>query len=64
MYSLYLTLAEDAPPNQFSLSRYYPSIKNTVKPVRANTPPSEVDQVLDLIYRLPVVRMPSVPIPG
>jgi trimethylamine---corrinoid protein Co-methyltransferase len=46
------TLAEDAPPNQFSLSRYYPSIKNTVKPVRANTPPSEVDQVLDLIYRI------------
>ncbi len=46
------TLAEDAPPGQFSLSRYYPSIKNTVKPVRANTPPNEVEQVLDLIYRI------------
>ena len=46
------TLAEDAPPGQFSLSRYYPSIKNTVKPVRANTPPAEVDQVLELIYRI------------
>ena len=34
------TLADDAPAGQFSLSRYYPSIKNTVKPVRANTPPS------------------------
>jgi trimethylamine--corrinoid protein Co-methyltransferase len=44
------TLAEDAPPGQFSLSRYYPSIKNTVKPVRANTPPDQVEQVLQLIY--------------
>jgi trimethylamine---corrinoid protein Co-methyltransferase len=46
------TLSEDAPPGQFSLSRYYPSIKNTVKPVRANTPPNEVDQVLELIYQI------------
>jgi trimethylamine--corrinoid protein Co-methyltransferase len=44
------TLAEDAPPGQFSLSRYYPSIKNTVKPVRANTPPNEAEQVLRMIY--------------
>ena len=43
------TLAEDAPPGQFSLSRYYPSIKNTVKPVRANTPPNEAEQMLRLI---------------
>lgn len=43
------TLADDAPPGQFSLSRYYPSIKNTVKPVRANTPPNEVEDVLKLI---------------
>jgi trimethylamine---corrinoid protein Co-methyltransferase len=46
------TLAADAPPGQFSLSRYYPSIMNTVKPVRANTPPDEVEQVLELIYRI------------
>jgi trimethylamine---corrinoid protein Co-methyltransferase len=46
------TLAEDAPAGQFSLSRYYPSIKNTVKPVRANTPPDQVEQVLELIYRI------------
>ncbi len=44
------TLADDAPKDQFSLSRYYPSIKNTVKPVRANTPPSEVEMVLELAY--------------
>lgn len=43
------TLADDAPPGQFSISRYYPSIKNTVKPVRANTPPNEVEDVLKLI---------------
>jgi trimethylamine---corrinoid protein Co-methyltransferase len=46
------TLAADAPAGQFSLSRYYPSITNTVKPVRANTPPDEVEQVLELIYRI------------
>ncbi len=43
------TLADDAPPGQFSLSRYYPSIKNTVKPVRANTPPNEAEDVLKLV---------------
>ncbi|MGW8250715.1 MAG: trimethylamine methyltransferase family protein, partial [Anaerolineales bacterium] len=44
------TLADDAPPGQFSLSRYYPSIKNTVKPVRANTPPNEAEDMLRMIY--------------
>jgi trimethylamine---corrinoid protein Co-methyltransferase len=44
------TLAEDAPKGQFSLSRYYPSIKNTVKPVRANTPPDEAEAMLRLIF--------------
>jgi trimethylamine--corrinoid protein Co-methyltransferase len=44
------TLADDAPPGQFSLSRYYPSIKNTVKPVRANTPPTEAENMLRLAY--------------
>jgi len=42
------TLADDAPKGQFSLSRYYPSIKNTLKPVRANTPPNEADAMLHL----------------
>jgi len=44
------TLADDAPAGQFSLSRYYPSIKNTVKPVRANTPPAEAEMMLRLAY--------------
>jgi trimethylamine--corrinoid protein Co-methyltransferase len=44
------TLADDAPKGQFSLSRYYPSIKNTVKPVRANTPPNEAEMVLKMAY--------------
>jgi trimethylamine--corrinoid protein Co-methyltransferase len=44
------TLANDAPPGQFSLSRYYPAIKNTLKPMRANTPPPDLEDVLRLIY--------------
>ena len=32
------TLADDAPPEQFSLARYYPALKNCLKPVRGNTP--------------------------
>lgn len=44
------TLADDAPPGQFSLSRFYPSIKNTIKPVRANTPPDEAADMLRLVY--------------
>lgn len=43
------TLADDAPPGQFSLSRYYPSMKNTVKPVRANTPPNEAEDMIRLV---------------
>jgi trimethylamine--corrinoid protein Co-methyltransferase len=44
------TLADDAPPEQFSLSRFYPSIKNTVKPIRANTPPNEAEEMLRLVF--------------
>src|SRR5665647_2160552 len=32
------TLADDAPSGQFSLSRFYPALKNCLKPVRSNTP--------------------------
>ena len=32
------TLADDAPPGHFSLSRYYPALKNCLKPVRGNVP--------------------------
>ncbi|MEG2147802.1 MAG: trimethylamine methyltransferase family protein [Clostridiales bacterium] len=31
------TLADDAPQGQFSLSRFYPALKNCKKPVRSNT---------------------------
>jgi trimethylamine--corrinoid protein Co-methyltransferase len=46
------TLADDAPPGQFSLSRFYPSIRNTLKPVRANTPPDEAEDMLRLVYMI------------
>ncbi len=46
------TLADDAPPGQFSLSRFYPAIKNTVKPLRANTPTDEVEDILRLVYMI------------
>jgi trimethylamine--corrinoid protein Co-methyltransferase len=46
------TLADDAPSGQFSLSRFYPSIKNTLKPLRANTPPDEVEDMLKLVYMI------------
>lgn len=32
------TLADDAPVDQFSLSRFYPALKNCLKPIRGNTP--------------------------
>jgi len=35
------TLADDAPQGQYSLSRFYPSLKNCLKPVRSNTPNME-----------------------
>jgi len=43
------TLANDAPPGQFSLARFYPALKNCLKPVRSNTPSlEEVKKVLRL----------------
>ena len=43
------TLADDAPTGQFSLSRFYPALKNCLKPVRSNTPNmSDLHQVLKL----------------
>lgn len=46
------TLSDDAPAGQFSLSRFYPSIKNTLKPIRANTPPDEAEEMLQLVYMI------------
>ncbi|MHB9095815.1 MAG: trimethylamine methyltransferase family protein [Eubacteriales bacterium] len=43
------TLANDAPKGQFSLSRFYPALKNCKKPVRSNTPTIEdLEQVLEM----------------
>ena len=43
------TLADDAPDEQYSLARFYPSLKNCLKPVRSNTPNmQDLMQVLEL----------------
>ncbi len=43
------TLANDAPEGQFSLSRFYPALKNCLKPIRGNTPDmKELKQVIEL----------------
>jgi trimethylamine--corrinoid protein Co-methyltransferase len=43
------TLAQDAPEGQLGLSRFYPALKNCLKPVRSNTPNmKELMQVLEL----------------
>jgi len=43
------TLAHDAPAGQFSLARFYPALKNCLKPVRGNTPDlKDLKRVLEL----------------
>jgi len=43
------TLADDAPQGQFSLYRFYPALKNCLKPVRSNTPNmDDLIQILEL----------------
>ena len=44
------TLADDAPPGLFSITRLYASVKNTVKPVRASGPPEDFQKILQLGY--------------
>lgn len=47
------TLADDAPAGMFSLSRFYPALKNCKKPVRSNTPTiKDLEQVLELGYTI------------
>ena len=41
------TLADDAPAGRYSLSRFYPSLKNCLKPVRSNTP--NMNDLLDVL---------------
>jgi trimethylamine--corrinoid protein Co-methyltransferase len=45
------TLAEDAPPGQFTLSRVYPALKNCLKPIRTTcTDAEDAEKVLQLAY--------------
>jgi len=42
-------IADDAPPDQFSLSRFYPALKNCLKPIRGSAPDlHEVENILKL----------------
>jgi trimethylamine--corrinoid protein Co-methyltransferase len=46
-------LANDAPKDQVSISRFYPALKNCKKPVRSNTPTiRDLEMVLDLGYTI------------
>ncbi|MEL7567430.1 MAG: trimethylamine methyltransferase family protein [Dehalobacterium sp.] len=46
-------LANDAPKDQISISRFYPALKNCKKPVRSNTPTiRDLEQVLELGYTI------------
>ena len=43
------TLADDAPEGHFSVARFYPALKNCLKPVRSNTPNrKDLEDVLEL----------------
>jgi trimethylamine--corrinoid protein Co-methyltransferase len=44
------TLAEDAPPGQFSIARLYPSIKYCLKPIRSTT--KDMDDILSIMRLL------------
>jgi trimethylamine--corrinoid protein Co-methyltransferase len=47
------TLAEDAPPGQFTLARLYPSLKYCLKPVRSTTKDmQDIQAVLRLLYAI------------
>jgi trimethylamine---corrinoid protein Co-methyltransferase len=44
------TLAEDAPPGMFSLTRFYTALKNCAKPIRGSGPPEDAEKILRLAY--------------
>ena len=47
------TLADDAPPGQFTLARLYPSIKYCLKPVRSTTKDMEdIQAIMRLLYTI------------
>jgi len=48
LFSISVT-ADNAPPGQFSLSRFYPSLKHCLKPVRGSAPDmDEVENIMQL----------------
>jgi len=44
------TLAEDAPPGLFSVTRFYVSLKYCLKPVRGSGPSDDAEKILRLAY--------------
>jgi trimethylamine--corrinoid protein Co-methyltransferase len=44
------TLADDAPPGLFSISRLYPAAKYCSKPIRASGPPEDAEKILQFGY--------------
>jgi trimethylamine--corrinoid protein Co-methyltransferase len=44
------TLAQDAPAGLFSVTRFYTSLKNCVKPVRGSGPSEDAEKILQLVY--------------
>lgn len=47
------TLADDAPPGQFTLARLYPALKYCVKPIRSTTKDMEdIHVIMSLLYRI------------
>ena len=47
------TLAEDAPPGQFTLARLYPSIKYCLKPIRSTTKDMEdIQSIMRLLFTI------------
>jgi trimethylamine--corrinoid protein Co-methyltransferase len=46
------TLADDAPPDLFTLSRLYPATKFCSKPIRVSGPPEDAPRILDFAYQV------------
>src|SRR3990170_2592539 len=46
------TLADDAPPGLFTLTRLYAASKYCLKPVRASGPPEDASKILQFAYTL------------
>jgi len=44
------TLADDAPPGLFSISRFYPAVKYCTKPIRGSGPPEDAASILQFAY--------------